>query len=41
VADADGAREHLAAAMNNSTTQREHALYAGKLERLRSATRAN
>jgi Flp pilus assembly protein TadD len=39
--DAAGAREHLATAMNNSTTQREHALYAGKLERLRSATRAN
>lgn len=30
------AREHLAAAKQNSTTPRDHALYAGKLERLRS-----
>ncbi len=29
-------REHLTAAMQNSTTRREHELYAAKLERLRS-----
>jgi Tfp pilus assembly protein PilF len=39
--DAAGAREHLATAMKNSTTRREHAIYAGKLERLQAATRAN
>lgn len=30
------AREHLTAAMQNSTTRRDHELYAGKLERLLS-----
>jgi Flp pilus assembly protein TadD len=39
--DATGAREHLATAMKNSTTRREHAIYAGKLERLQAATRSN
>lgn len=39
--DVAGAREHLALAKNNSTTRREHAIYAGKLERLQAVTRAN
>jgi len=33
------AREHLTIAMNNSTTQREQAIYASKLDRLSAATR--
>jgi len=39
--DAAGAREHLTRAMDNSTTRRERAIYAGKLARLPAATRAN
>ncbi len=34
--DFGSAREHLTAAMQNSTTRRDHELYAAKLERLRS-----
>lgn len=34
--DFASAQEHLAAAMQNSTTRRDHELYAAKLERLRS-----
>lgn len=36
--DADGAREHLAVALENSPTRAQHALYAAKLDRL-NATR--
>jgi Flp pilus assembly protein TadD len=39
--DARGASQHLASAMDNSTTRRDHALYAGKLARLKSAQRVN
>jgi tetratricopeptide (TPR) repeat protein len=34
--DFTAAREHLTAAMQNSTTRRDHELYAAKLDRLRS-----
>jgi Flp pilus assembly protein TadD len=34
--DVASVREHLAIAMENSTTRRDHELYAAKLERLRS-----
>jgi Flp pilus assembly protein TadD len=34
--DVDGARKQLAIALENSTTHKEHALYAAKLDRLRS-----
>lgn len=34
--DLPAARQEMALAMENSTSEREHALYAGKLERLRS-----
>jgi tetratricopeptide (TPR) repeat protein len=39
--DLAGAQEHLVLARNNSTTRRDHALYAGKLERLLSVQRSN
>lgn len=39
--DARGASKYLASAMHNSTTRQDHALYAGKLERLKSAQRVN
>lgn len=35
--DVEQAREHLTTAMNNSTTRREHAIYASKLQRLNAA----
>jgi len=35
--DFASAREHLATAMENSTTRRDHELYAAKLDRLRSS----
>jgi hypothetical protein len=34
--DLEGARKHLAIAMENSTTRTDHDLYAAKLEHLRS-----
>ncbi|HQW38056.1 MAG TPA: hypothetical protein PLO00_05030, partial [Usitatibacteraceae bacterium] len=33
----EGARRHLALAMENSTTRRDHDLYAAKLQRIGSA----
>ena len=40
--DKRGASEQLTLALDNSTTKRDHALYAGKLERLKAlATRSN
>jgi len=39
--DAAGAREHLVRAMDNSTTRREQAIYAGKLARLQAAPQAH
>lgn len=39
--DAAGAQEQLVLARNNSTTRRDQALYAGKLERLQSMRRTN
>jgi len=40
--DTRGASEHLTLAQDNSTTKRDHALYAGKLERLKAlATHTN
>ncbi len=40
--EVEQAREHMTTAMNNSTTRREHALYASKLQRLNTvATHAN
>ncbi len=39
--DSKGAADQLAAAMANSTTKRDHAIYAGKLERLKAVTRVN
>jgi tetratricopeptide (TPR) repeat protein len=35
--ETEGAKRHLALAMENSTTRKEHDLYAAKLDRLRSA----
>lgn len=35
--DAESAKRHLALAMENSTTRKDHDLYAAKLDRLRSA----
>ena len=34
--DFKGAREHLALAMDNSTTRRDHDLYAAKLDQIKS-----
>jgi len=39
--DIAGAQEHLVLARNNSTSRRDHALYAGKLDQLQSARRSN
>ena len=40
--EVEQAREHMTTAMNNSTTRREHAIYASKLQRLNTAaTHAN
>ena len=35
--EGDGGRTHLALAMENSTTRRDHDLYAAKLARLKQA----
>ncbi len=35
--EVEQAREHMTTAMNNSTTRREHAIYASKLQRLNTA----
>ena len=39
--DAAGAQEQLRLADKTSTTKRDHALYAAKLERLQSQLRSN
>jgi tetratricopeptide (TPR) repeat protein len=40
--EVEQAREHMTTAMNNSTTRREHAIYASKLQRLKmEATHTN
>ena len=38
--DLPAARKHLALALENSTTRDQHEIYAGKLARLKSATRS-
>ena len=36
--DMEHAREHMSIAADNSTTRKDHDLYAAKLERLRAST---